>query len=225
VITLAIYRCHPSTILLDDAWHDVRELLLKHAVRNSLNLNREAPKWVEYAMAICGSMARCRAALFTGLPCIVCTTSSQTDPEILPPDGKWWSHVGWILRGALHSEAMMLSRYAPDPMRARFYRWIEVWHWLPITCTGIALVVCGTALGGWKLGFRGCCGGHFYGSRSDSMLRGWSTPQPTCGGPAALTTTTHPISATHGMAWWELDFNYWCIRLLSPCRAWKRTSR
>ena len=21
----------------------------------------------------------------------------------------------------------------------------------------------------------------------------------------------HPVSATHGMAWWELDFNYWGI--------------
>jgi stearoyl-CoA desaturase (delta-9 desaturase) len=25
----------------------------------------------------------------------------------------------------------------------------------------------------------------------------------------------HPVSATHGMAWWEIDFNYWCIRLLA----------
>ncbi|MFZ0302415.1 MAG: fatty acid desaturase, partial [Terracidiphilus sp.] len=25
----------------------------------------------------------------------------------------------------------------------------------------------------------------------------------------------HPTSATHGMAWWELDFNYWGIRLLA----------
>jgi fatty-acid desaturase len=24
----------------------------------------------------------------------------------------------------------------------------------------------------------------------------------------------HPVSATHGMAWWELDFNYLAIRLL-----------
>jgi stearoyl-CoA desaturase (delta-9 desaturase) len=25
----------------------------------------------------------------------------------------------------------------------------------------------------------------------------------------------HPASATHGMAWWEVDFNYWGIRLLA----------
>jgi stearoyl-CoA desaturase (delta-9 desaturase) len=25
----------------------------------------------------------------------------------------------------------------------------------------------------------------------------------------------HPVSATHGMAWWELDFNYWGIQLLA----------
>jgi hypothetical protein len=25
----------------------------------------------------------------------------------------------------------------------------------------------------------------------------------------------HPVSASHGMAWWEVDFNYWGIRLLA----------
>jgi len=25
----------------------------------------------------------------------------------------------------------------------------------------------------------------------------------------------HPVSANHGMAWWELDFNYWGIKLLA----------
>ena len=25
----------------------------------------------------------------------------------------------------------------------------------------------------------------------------------------------HPVSASHGMAWYELDFNYWGIKLLA----------
>jgi len=25
----------------------------------------------------------------------------------------------------------------------------------------------------------------------------------------------HPVSAAHGMAWWEVDLNYWLIRLLA----------
>ena len=31
----------------------------------------------------------------------------------------------------------------------------------------------------------------------------------------------HPVSASHGMAWYEVDFNYWGIRLLG----WMRLAR
>ena len=61
--------------------------------------------------------------------------------------------MGWILRGSLHSETTTLSRYASPTCNAdRFYRWLAVWHWLPITLTGAALLGGGTALGGWGLG-------------------------------------------------------------------------
>src|SRR5260370_6426391 len=60
--------------------------------------------------------------------------------------------MGWILHVFLHSETAMLSRYAPDLQHDRFYRWLAVWHWLPLTLTGAALFCGGTALGGWTLG-------------------------------------------------------------------------
>ena len=89
-------------------------------------------------MAICGTMA------LQGSPIYWVAvhrmhhqyTDKPGDPHS-PRDGKWWSHMGWILRGSLHSETTMLSRYAPDLQRDRFYQWLAVWHWLPITLTGI----------------------------------------------------------------------------------------
>lgn len=62
--------------------------LMRQSVGTTISYHRQlthrsftTPKWVEYAM---GSAAqwRCRAALYIGLPCIVCTTNSQTNPEI-----------------------------------------------------------------------------------------------------------------------------------------------
>src|SRR5271156_6126231 len=78
------------------------------------------PKGLEYVMAICGTMA------LQGSPIYWVAvhrmhhqyTDKPGDPHS-PRDGKWWSHMGWILRGSLHSETSMLSRYAPDLRRDR----------------------------------------------------------------------------------------------------------
>jgi fatty-acid desaturase len=197
------------------------------------------PKWVEYAMAICGSMA------LQGSPIYWVAvhrlhhqlTDKPGDPHS-PRDGKWWSHIGWILRGALHNETTTLSRYAPDLQRSRFYRWLEVWHWLPITLTGIVLTGCGTAVGGWKLGLSWLLWGvllrvtvglhatwlvnsatHLWGSRRfnthDDSTNNWWVALLTGGEGWHNNHHAHPVSATHGMAWWEIDFNYWGIRLLA----------
>jgi len=81
-------------------------------------------------------------------------------PPVHRPSGRSaltarWQMVvahGWILRGALHNKSAMVFHYAPDLQRDRFYRWLAVWHWLPVTLSGIVLMACGSAVGGWALG-------------------------------------------------------------------------
>src|ERR1700733_6530109 len=197
------------------------------------------PKWLEYAMAICGTMA------LQGSPTYWVAvhrmhhqyTDKPGDPHS-PRDGKWWSHMGWILRGSIHSETTRLSQYAPDLERDRFYRWLAVWHWLPITLTAIALLSVGTAVGGWKLGVSWLLWGvflritigfhttwlvnsatHLWGSRRfktrDDSTNSWWVALLTGGEGGHNNHHAPPVSANHGMAWWELDFNYWGIKLLA----------
>ena len=197
------------------------------------------PKWVEYAMAVCGTMA------LQGSPIYWVAvhrlhhqhTDEPGDPHS-PRDGKWWSHMGWIMRGALHNETTVLAHYAPDLQRDRFYRWLAVWHWLPITITGIALVGAGLAIGGWKLAASWLVWGvflritigfhttwlvnsatHLWGARRfntrDDSTNNWWVALLTGGEGWHNNHHAHPVSATHGMAWWEVDFNYWGIRLLA----------
>jgi len=197
------------------------------------------PKWLEYCLAVCGSLA------LQGSPIYWVAvhrmhhqyTDKPGDPHS-PRDGKWWSHMGWILRGALHSETATLSRYAPDLERDRFYRWMAVWHWLPLTLIAIALLAWGTALGGWKLGTSWVLWGvflrisigfhvtwlvnsisHLWGARRfntrDDSTNNWWVALLTGGEGWHNNHHAHPASATHGMAWWEVDFNYWGIRLLA----------
>ena len=197
------------------------------------------PKWLEHIMAVCGTMA------LQGSPIYWVAvhrmhhryTDRPGDPHS-PRDGKWWSHMGWILRGALHNETSMISRYAPDLRRDVFYRWLEVWHWLPITLTGIVLLGGGTVVGGWKLGLSWLLWGallriaigfhvtwlvnsatHLWGSRrfntEDDSTNNWWVALLTGGEGWHNNHHAHPVSATHGMAWWELDLNYWIIRVLA----------
>jgi stearoyl-CoA desaturase (delta-9 desaturase) len=197
------------------------------------------PKWLEYAMAVCGTMA------LQGSPTYWVAvhrmhhqyTDKPGDPHS-PRDGKWWSHMGWILHGSIHSETASLSHYAPDLQRDRFYRWLAVWHWLPITLTGVALLGVGTALGGWRLGVSWLLWGvflriaigfhvtwlvnsatHLWGSRRfktrDDSTNSWWVALLTGGEGWHNNHHAHPVSANHGMAWWELDFNYWGIKLLA----------
>src|SRR5450432_2685496 len=96
------------------------------------------PRWLEYAMAICGTMS------LQGSPTYWVAVhrmhhqynDKPGDPHS-PRDGKWWSHMGWILHGSLHNETTMLSKYAPDLQKDAFYRWLSVWHWLPLTVAAV----------------------------------------------------------------------------------------
>ena len=107
-----------------------------------------SPKWVEYAMAICGSLALQGSPIYwVAVHRMHHQHADKPGDPHSPRDGKWWSHMGWILHGTLHSETEAISRYTPDLARDGFYRWLEVWHWLPITLTGIALLGIGTVVG------------------------------------------------------------------------------
>ena len=197
------------------------------------------PKWLEHAMALCGAMA------LQGSPTYWVAvhrmhhqyTDRPGDPHS-PRDGKWWAHMGWILRGALHNETETIARYAPDLQRDRFYRWLAVWHWLPITLTGMVLLGSGALIGGWKLGLSWLLWGvllrvtvgfhvtwlvnsatHLWGTRRfnthDDSTNNWWVALLTGGEGWHNNHHAHPVSATHGMAWWEVDFNYCLIRMLA----------
>ena len=69
------------------------------------------PKWLEYAMAVCATLA------LQGGPIYWVAvhrlhhqlTDREGDPHS-PRDGKWWSHIGWILYGSVHNTDQDLDR-------------------------------------------------------------------------------------------------------------------
>ncbi len=203
------------------------------------------PKWVEYAMATCATMALEGGPIFWVAVHRLHhqVTDKPGDPHS-PRDGTWWSHMGWMLFGTLHNHDPFLDRYVPDLKRQPFYVTLSRWHWLPVTLAGFILLFAGTfapSLFGehpslhrgmswvlWAIFLRVVLGlhvtwlvnsaTHMWGSRRfatrDDSRNNWWVALLSGGEGWHNNHHAHPVSAAHGMAWYEVDVNYWGIRLL-----------
>ena len=202
------------------------------------------PRWLEYVFTACGTTALEGGPIFWVATHRVHHQNSdhEGDPHT-PREGAWWSHAGWIISGrALHSETALLGRYAPDLTRDRGHVWLSRFHWLPLALTGIAQLVIGAALAPaghalygalsmllWGTFLRVTLGlhatwlvnsaTHIFGSRrfdtKDDSRNSWWVALLTGGEGWHNNHHAHPVSARHGLAWYEFDANYYGIWLLA----------
>ncbi len=191
----------------------------------------KAPKWLEYFLSTCGTLA-----LQSGPLAWVTThrvhhafTETEKDPHS-PRNGTYWAHMGWIFRGTAQnqSEATM-QRYSPDLTRDNVHRVLNKYYYVTSIVAGIAMF----AIGGWTMVLWGIflrtvvgwhatwlvnSATHMWGtrrfetrddSRNNSLIaaitfgEGWHNNHH-----------AYPRSARHGLTWKELDLNWIQIRLL-----------
>jgi stearoyl-CoA desaturase (delta-9 desaturase) len=186
------------------------------------------PKWLEYVLSICGTLALEGGPIFWVATHRVHHQLSdhEGDPHT-PSDGGWWAHVGWILSGdALHHETALMARYAPDLAKDRFQVWLSKYHYVPMIVVGLALL----AFGGWScvmwgiflrvtLGLHATwlvnSATHMWGARRfstrDESRNNWWVALLTGGEGWHNNHHAHPVSARHGLTWWEFDVNYYGI--------------
>jgi stearoyl-CoA desaturase (delta-9 desaturase) len=203
----------------------------------------KTPRWVEYFLTTCGTMALEGGPIFWVATHRVHHQNSdhEGDPHT-PHDGTWWAHAGWIISGrALHSETALLGRYAPDLTRDPVHVWLSKFHWLPLTIAGFLQIALGAALAApghrvvgalgmvlWGTFFRVTLGlhatwlvnsaTHLWGKRRfetrDDSRNNWWVAILTGGEGWHNNHHAHPVSARHGLAWYEFDINYYGIWLL-----------
>ncbi len=191
----------------------------------------KVPKWIEYFFAICGTMTLEGGPIFwVATHRIHHQKSDQPGDPHSPRDGGFWSHVGWIIFGeANHSNTTRMARYAPDLGKDPFYVWLNNWHWVPLTLSGVLLF----AFGGlpmllWAGALRVIVGlhctwlvnsaTHMWGTRRfstrDDSRNLWWVALLTFGEGWHNNHHAHPTSARHGLAWYELDITWLQINLL-----------
>jgi fatty-acid desaturase len=191
----------------------------------------KTPKWVEYVLTICGTLALEGGPIFWVAVHRVhhLNTDHEGDPHS-PRDGGLWAHMGWIMTGqAMHSGSAELLPYVPDLRRDKFQVWISRWHWIPITALGVILLV----VGGWEFVMWGIflrtviglhttwlvnSATHMWGSQrfstGDTFKNNFWIAMLTFGEGWHNNHHAQPQSARHGLAWYEFDLNWYGISAL-----------
>ena len=188
----------------------------------------ETPKWFEYFLTVCGVTA------LEGGPLLWVAThrkhhqfaDKEGDPHS-PRDGKWWAHVGWILVGhALRQDVATLKRYVPDLAEDPVHVWLTKYHLVPTAVLGVVLY----AIGGfpfvlWGIFLRTVVGlhatwlvnsvSHIWGSRRfdtrDTSTNNWWVALLSFGDGWHNNHHAYPVSARHGLKWYEYDLNWYTI--------------
>jgi stearoyl-CoA desaturase (delta-9 desaturase) len=190
-------------------------------------------KWFEYFLALCGTLT------LEGGPIFWVAThrlhhqySDQPEDPHSPRVSGFWSHLGWIIFGeAQHSDTARLARYAPDLSKDPFYRWLSGYHWVPLTVLGFGLLAWGGwGMVNWAIFLRVTVGlhatwminsaTHMFGKRrfdtDDDSRNVWWVALLTFGEGWHNNHHAHPVSAKHGLAWYEFDWTWASLNILKP---------
>ena len=185
----------------------------------------KTPKWVEYILTFCGTLA-----LQSGAINWVTThrkhhafTETDQDPHS-PEKGLYHAHIGWIFQGEGQSQSeTSMMRYTPDMMRDPVQRFMNKYYWVSSILLGVALF----AFGGfsmifWAIGLRVVFGWqttwlvnsvtHTWGTRRfesrDTSTNNGLVAALTFGEGWHNNHHTYPRSAKHGLTWKEIDLNW-----------------
>ncbi|HEV7472471.1 MAG TPA: fatty acid desaturase [Pyrinomonadaceae bacterium] len=191
----------------------------------------KTPKAVEYFLTFCGLLALEGGAINWVVTHRIhhANTDEIGDPHT-PRDGRWWAHMGWILRGtAQQHDDEVMQRYAPDLMKDRVHVFLNNFYFVPLIVSGVALL----ALGGWPFLFIGVflrvtiglhftwlvnSATHLWGTRRfltrDDSTNSWWVALLTFGEGWHNNHHAHPRAAKHGLTWYEIDVNWYGIRAL-----------
>lgn len=189
------------------------------------------PLWFEYMLAVFGTLNLEGGPIFwVATHRIHHQKSDQPGDPHSPNDGAFWAHVGWLLFGEVnHNNTRLMSKYAPDLAKHKFYVWLNNYHWVPLIVLGAILwAIGGAPVFFWGIFFRVTVGlhatwlvnsaAHMFGYRNfetrDESRNTWWVALFSFGEGWHNNHHAHPTSARHGLAWYEIDLSWWTLNVL-----------
>jgi stearoyl-CoA desaturase (delta-9 desaturase) len=191
----------------------------------------KCPKFVEYAMALAGTLSMQGGPIeWVALHRKHHQHSDHDGDPHNANDGFWWSHMLWVLH--IPTRKMWKSireKYTPDLQRQPFYRALEKINLLGSVILAVVLYL----IGGWPWVVWGVCvrlvstyhitwfvnsASHTWGYKTfksnDLSTNCWWVALLSYGEGWHNNHHAFPTSARHGMKPWEIDFSYYFIKLL-----------
>jgi sn-1 stearoyl-lipid 9-desaturase len=186
----------------------------------------QAPKWLEYFLALCGCLA-CEGGLieWVGLHRHHHMHSDLTTDHHNSNRGFWWSHMGWMLREV--PAKAEIERLTKDINTDPVYVFLSK-YFLPIQIVLAGLLY---LLGGWSFVVWGVfmrlvlvyhctwfvnSATHKFGYQTyesgDRSTNCWWVALLTYGEGWHNNHHAYPHSARHGMKWWEIDTTWMIIK-------------
>jgi fatty-acid desaturase len=188
----------------------------------------KTPKWVEYFLTTCGTLA-----IEGGPIAWVAThrvhhqnTDKEGDPHS-PIDGGFFAHMGWIITGkAMHARAEELLPFVPDLRKDKYYLWVSKYHWVPPVILAVIIYFAfGWSALLWAVFLRTVVGlhstwfvnsaTHMWGSQrfltGDSSTNSFWVAMLTFGEGWHNNHHASPQAARHGITWYEIDINWYGI--------------
>ena len=190
----------------------------------------KCPLWLEYFLAVCGTLTLEGGPLFwVAVHRVHHQKSDQHGDPHSPREGFFWAHMGWIMFGeGNHNNTLLMGKYAPDLAKHKFYRVLNSWHWVPLVILSAILY----AIGGLPLVLWGTClrvvvglhstwlvnsATHLWGARRfatrDDSRNNWWVALLTFGEGWHNNHHAHPVSIRHGLAWYEIDHSWILVNI------------
>ena len=195
-------------------------------------------RFVQFLFALLGTMAVQKGPLWWAAHHRRHHKYTDQEGDVHSPvkDGFWWSHVGWVVSRRFDATDWNAIK---DFARFRELRWLNTYHVIPGIALAVACFFGGVLFGesGWQwlvwgfvistvLLYHGTFTvnslAHMWGSRrykttDDSRNNFWIALWT---GVEGWHNNHHHYMASvkQGFFWWEIDFSYYTLRVMSWCR-------
>jgi stearoyl-CoA desaturase (delta-9 desaturase) len=191
----------------------------------------KVPKWLEYAVTLCGSLALQGGPIkWVATHRVHHAFSDRPQDPHSPKRGFWWAHVFWLFAyDEILDHPTKHWRFVPELARDPVHQFLNKTHALQTFLLGFLLY----AWGGWPFVVWGIfvrtafvyhgtwlvnSAAHIWGYQSYQTNEGsrnnWWVGLISYGEGWHNNHHAYPSSAAHGLRWWELDLTYLLIRVL-----------
>jgi len=242
VAILIVFHLAAIAAFFTFSWQNLAVLLIGNWIVISLGIGLgyhrllthrsfRTPRWLEYAMTICGTMSvQDPPTKWVATHRIHHRYTEVAGDPHSTRSGLWWAQMGWLTRGtAQDHDQETLQKYVPDLIRDKGHRLISRFWYLPITLSAVVLFLAGgwpmlvwgvflRVVVGWHTTWFVNSLAHTYGRRSfdtaDDSTNNWFVALLTFGEGWHNNHHAHPTSARHGLKWFQFDMNWITVRVL-----------